>query len=401
MILKRGGLQPMDDLMITNENKIMDKVAVQTISDRFEILTPLNSRENVFLVMDQQTREICVEKIILEKNKSFYQYILDHPMEGIPHIYEMEAYEDKLIVIEEYIHGMNLEQRILQKGCLPESEVVEYMVGLCHTLIQFHDMSPCMIHKDIKPSNLVLANHGSLYLIDFNVSREYKPSLELDTTMIVSHHFSAPELYGFGQSDVRSDIYSIGATMHYLLTGGYLKETTYCGPLKKIIEKCTMIDPDDRYQTVRKLQTVLKKNCDKGWRSDFQNSEQKGNAYIEGNHFAGSFLPPGFRTKTVWKMVLAAIVYAMIFDIALTMNITSALNGIIGKIDIWLERLYTLLLFLATVGLICNYRNCQDMLPFGKVVHAKILRIALGIFMLCSSFMTILVLTVWFLGIFD
>ena len=230
----------------------------KSILDQYEILTALDQREHVFLVKEKESRDLFVEKHTRVGDRHLYELMRQQQFKGMPHIHDMSEEQGKLILIEDYIHGDNLEKMLDQQGgILPEGLVINYMLQLCRILKQFHFMDPPVIHRDIKPANIIVSKDGVVYLIDFNSARIYKPDSDHDTSYLVSHHFSAPELYGFGQSDPRTDLYSIGAAMHFLLTGTYLKEKPYQGPLKIIIEKCTEINPKDRYQNLAELEQAL------------------------------------------------------------------------------------------------------------------------------------------------
>ena len=349
-----------------------------SIIDRYEILTPFNADANVFLVRDRLTKELLVEKIISAYNPSLYRQLKDLSLKGIPQIYRIETINGETILIEEYIHGLNLMQVILNKGPLAESSVLSYMVRLCDILEQFHKMSPQIIHRDIKPGNIILDNNSDIYLIDFNISREYNPESTLDTVALVSHHFSAPESYGFGQTDPRSDIYSIGATMHYLLTGGYIKETTYNGPLKDIIDKCTMMDPDRRYQSVNELKAAFDNYL--GLVPAPDQSSQK------------SFLPPGFRSGRPFKMVLSTICYIFICFFCFSIDLKSQLKAPFSFVEIWLERICFLAFFIISVLLIFNYRGWLDKLPGIGKKNFKILKAAVSIYILFSILFALIVI---------
>lgn len=356
----------------------------ESVLNKYEILTPFDHNENVFLVKDRETKELFVEKVISIHNPDLYLQMKEHPLEGVPRIYGIYSENGKTIIIEEYIHGLNLMQMTMNNGCWEEKKVVSLIDSLCHILDQLHRMDPPVIHKDIKPGNLILNQESRLYLIDFNISREVNPNSAVDTMPMVSPHFSAPEAYGFGQSDARSDIYSIGATMHYLLTGGYLKETTYQGPLKGIINKCTMMDPESRYQSVNELKKDL---------------EERGK-YIEEDRSDNSFeklkrlLPPGFRSGKLWRMIIALIGYALIIALCFTMEIESTLREPFAVVDLWVERIGVFIFFILSIFILFNYRDCLNRIPGINRIKWGILRRFLCIFILFSVILAILVLFV-------
>lgn len=352
-----------------------------SVIDRYEILMPFDTAATAFLVKDRLTDELVVEKIVSVQNPDLYQMLKDHSFKGVPQIYRIESVNEKTILIEEYIHGLNLAQVVRNEGSLPESLVLSYMMQLCDILDQFHKMSPQIIHRDIKPDNIILSNDSNIFLIDFNISRKYNPYSALDTVALISRHFSAPESYGFGQTDSRSDIYSIGATMHYLLTGGYLKETSYMGSMKDIISKCTMMDPDRRYQSVRELKTAFDKNLGLSFAS-VRTSRLK------------RFFPPGFRTGQPIKMVIAALGYVLIGWLCFTMEIEPQLSGPLSIIEIWLERISSFVFFIVSILLIFDYRGWLEKLPGIEKINSRILKTGLSIFILFSLLLSLMVILV-------
>ena len=239
---------------------VKEDCAQKSILDQYEILTALDRREHVFLVKERESGDLFVEKDTRVGDRHLYELMRQKELKGISHIHDMAEEQGKLILVEDYIHGDNLEKMLIRQGTLSEGQVIDYMLQLCRILKQFHTMDPPVIHRDIKPANIIVSKDGVVYLIDFNSARIYKPDSDRDTSYLVSHHFSAPELYGFGQSDPRTDLYSVGAAMHFLLTGAYLKEKDYQGPLKNIIEKCTEINPRDRYQNLEELEHSLEES---------------------------------------------------------------------------------------------------------------------------------------------
>ncbi len=339
-----------------------------TILDRYEILTPLVPETEVYLVMDQETGEILIEKITSICDAGIYQNLKNNQYIGIPKVYQIADQDAKTVLIEEYIHGSNLMQLVKKQGTFSEEVLISYMIKLCGILQQFHTLSPPVIHRDIKPENIILSNESGIYLIDFNISREYKPSSELDTVAMISYHFSAPELYGFGQSDQRSDIYSIGATMHYLLTGGYLKETKYSGPLSSIITKCTALDPDDRYQSVDELKEAL---------LGFTDSKTKPKT-------TDSYMIPGFRSKQPWKMIPAFIGYAFIIWFCLTLDIKPTAPAQFAVFELWAERLSVFTCVILSVFILCNYRGWMDKIQPLNKLKSMPLRMLISIVLLMS-----------------
>lgn len=137
-----------------------------------------------------------------------------HPI--LPKIKDYFAFGDKYYIIEEFIEGESLEEHI--NNNLPSAvDVVRWSLVLCNVLETLHSNS--IIFRDLKPANIMLTGDGQVKLIDFDISRHYKEGQLVDTMLLGTPGYAAPETYGKAQSDARSDIYSLGATMHHLLTG--------------------------------------------------------------------------------------------------------------------------------------------------------------------------------------
>ncbi len=139
---------------------------------------------------------------------------IKHPI--LPKLRDYFAFEDRYYIIEEFIQGESLAEYI-RKNLPSPREVIRWSLVLCNVLETLHSNS--VIFRDLKPANIMLTNEGAIKLIDFDISRHYKEGQLVDTTLLGTPGYAAPETYGRAQSDGRSDIYSLGATMHHLLTG--------------------------------------------------------------------------------------------------------------------------------------------------------------------------------------
>lgn len=177
---------------------------------------------------------------------------LFHP--NISNVYEVFKGETGITVLEEYIDGQTIYDYLQDNLYSPTG--VRYIISeLCNALNFLH--SNKIIHKDIKPENIMIDNNGVVKLIDFDSARIYKPYQSEDTKMLGTHGYAAPEQYGLNQTDERTDIYSLGVLMNVMLTGEPPERKLYNGKLKKVIVKCTQTIPDNRYQNVIELKKSL------------------------------------------------------------------------------------------------------------------------------------------------
>ncbi len=127
--------------------------------------------------------------------------------------------DDRWYIVMDYIEGETLEAIAQKRGPIPEAELIDWAKQICGVLDYLHNQAPPVIFRDLKPANIMLTSNNEIKLIDFGIARHFKPGTTSDTSHYASLGFSPPEQYGEGQTDSRSDIYSLGATMHYLLTG--------------------------------------------------------------------------------------------------------------------------------------------------------------------------------------
>lgn len=177
---------------------------------------------------------------------------LSHP--NISNVYDVVKTETGVTVLEEYVDGQTVAD-YLQTGLYSPSGVRKVISSLCDALDLLH--SHQIIHKDIKPENVMIDSGGNVKLIDFDAARLYKPYQSKDTQAIGTMGYAAPEQYGINQTDERTDIYAIGVLMNVMLTGQPPEIRLYNGRLKRVIVKCTQTIPDNRYQNVKELKRNL------------------------------------------------------------------------------------------------------------------------------------------------
>ena len=163
-------------------------------------------------------------------------------------IFFCAADESETIIVEEFIAGENLLERLARKNFLGESEARAILLQMCDGLAELHAQK--IIHRDIKPSNMILQG-DKIRLIDFDAARIFKDGQDTDTRLLGTKGYAPPEQFGSGQTDPRSDIYALGVTFKELLG------TNAGARLKKILDKCTAFDPAERFQSVDELKSAL------------------------------------------------------------------------------------------------------------------------------------------------
>ena len=186
-------------------------------------------------------------------NGEVYRRLLDCSCRHLPLIYETAEREGKNLVIEEFVQGDTLDF-LLADALFTPQETRKVVKQLCQGLWVLHSMAA--VHRDIKPENVILRGADAV-LIDFDAARLHKPEHETDTQILGTTGFAAPEQYGLGQSDTRTDIYSLGVLMNVMLTGQHPSKKLAEGRLGRVIQRCTQVNPAKRYKNVLHLMEAL------------------------------------------------------------------------------------------------------------------------------------------------
>ncbi len=193
---------------------------------------------------------------------------LSHP--SLPSIIDVIEDENTFLIVMDYIEGNPLSKVLEEYGAQPQENVIEWAKQLCDVLGYLHTRQPAIIYRDMKPGNVMLKPDGNVTLIDFGTAREFKEKNLADTTCLGTVGYAAPEQFGgMGQTDGRTDIYCLGATLYHLVTGMNPCEPPYeikpirsinpmlSSGLERIILKCTQRNPEDRYQSCAELMYAL------------------------------------------------------------------------------------------------------------------------------------------------
>lgn len=193
---------------------------------------------------------------------------LNHP--NLPDIVDVIDDEDRFLIVMDYIEGNSLKMALQEYGAQSQKNVIKWAKQLCDVLGYLHSQQPPIIYRDMKPANIMLKPDGNVVLIDFGTAREFKEKNIADTTCLGTMGYAAPEQFGgMGQTDARTDIYCLGATMYHLVTGKNPCEPPYeirpireidpslSAGLERIINKCTQPNPQNRYQSAAELMYAL------------------------------------------------------------------------------------------------------------------------------------------------
>lgn len=182
-----------------------------------------------------------------------YRRLLPVLCPHLPQIMEAAEQDGQTAVLEEYVQGDTLAE-LLMGARLTEREARQVTMQLCQALHVLHSMGA--VHRDVKPENVILRGSDAV-LIDFDAARIYKVASESDTQVLGTTGFAAPEQYGIFQSDERADIFSLGVLLNIMITGKHPSREMAAGKMGRIVRKCTMTAPEQRYQSARALMEVL------------------------------------------------------------------------------------------------------------------------------------------------
>lgn len=372
---------------------------IQSRLSFYRRLEEVEHKKGISLVRHIETGQIYVEKVLTQYDKSIYDWLQQSKLPYVPQIYECMEEDGTLYLIEEYIQGITLETYIEQFGCLDldaASRVIEY---LCRTLEKLHSHIPPIVHRDIKPTNVMLQGDFkkgqgivSVYLIDFNTARVFDAERNRDTELIGTRGFAAPEQYGFSQSDARTDIYGLGVLLNYMLCGKLIRDGIYedYPEVSQIIRKATQIDPEKRYQAAEKMLQALHQippsgaedKTEYGHQNTAMYPEEQVDMYLHNENINSGFsddavtekhkekcrpswtrfLPPGFREGKVLNMVVAAIYYIFWIYFCLTVEVKDHGEPLSGT-WLYVNRFVYFMMFIITPFFWNNYLDVWNYFP--------------------------------------
>ena len=360
-------------------------------------LTVLDEKKNIVLVQDRRNSELCVKKTLDIYSRDVYEQLASIRIEGVPAVKECVADDGKLIVVEEYVQGRSLKQVLDEHGLLNEEQAYEIAVQLVDILVRLHQLEPAIVHRDIKPSNIIIEKNGHVNLIDFNAARHVNADKNEDTRMLGTVYFAAPEQFGFGQSDERTDIYGLGATINYIMTGDKPGAGIAECIFSDILKKCLMVDAKDRYQSAEELRGVLdmlnysivqdnRKKAETAFGKDntisvvrtYRNIRdiivkmyrkyQKRNYDIDTSW--RRYLLPGFRRLNVVYCLIALVWYAVIVWLTITFAVTDSKTGIpVTGGELTMYKIAVFVLLFGMTMWFGNYLNIRRKLPGMKKIN--------------------------------
>lgn len=245
------------------------------VDGKYKILSIIGQggMSTVYLAINERANKPWAIKEVRKNGVSNYEVVkqslvmetdmlkqLSHP--NLPSIVDVIDTDECFLIVMDYIEGNTLLRAIEEYGAQPQDKVIGWAKELCDVLSYLHTRKSPIIYRDLKPANIMLKPDGTITLIDFGTARTYKKDRIEDTTCLGTRGYAAPEQFGGrGQTDERTDIYNLGATLYHLVTGHNPGEPPYemypirqwnptlSAGLEQIILKCTQLNPADRYQS--------------------------------------------------------------------------------------------------------------------------------------------------------
>lgn len=214
-------------------------------------------------VSDDPREQTILQQLFKKEAEILAQ--LSHP--NLPRVVDYFVEEGREFLVEDLLEGKTLQTIAKEMGTVSEKDAVGWAAQICDCLSYVH--SKGIVYRDLKPANVFIASNQTVKLLDFGIARFYSAGKSQDTIIMGTPGFSAPEQYGTGQTDARSDLFSLGAMLHFLLTGRDPCATPFVFPpvrslrpscsslIEAVISRATQMDPQMRFQSAQEFRDAL------------------------------------------------------------------------------------------------------------------------------------------------
>ena len=207
----------------------------------------------------------------LDSFKTEFEILCDLEHPSLPRMYQSFEENGRQYIVMDLVEGKTVEELIRSspQGRLPLGQVLDIAVQLADVLDYLHKHNPPIIFRDLKPGNIMVTSAGTVKLIDFGIARFFTKGKNVDTRVLGTPGYAAPEQYGRGQSDPRTDIYALGASLHHCLTGKNPEDKMFSfqapselvpslpKELDEVILKCCRLKPEERWNSVKDFEQAL------------------------------------------------------------------------------------------------------------------------------------------------
>lgn len=226
-----------------------EKTLPHELVEQYDVIECLSCVEgcDTLLVKQKTTGNKIVAKCYTQKSVLFNQSFQNMKSKAVPEFVGEYRNEKYRCILREYIEGISLDKFVTFHH-MTEEIIVDTAIKLARIMKALHHSEQVIIHRDIKPQNIIVREDGSLALIDFGISRIYKKNGISDTVICGTEAFAPPEQYGFLQTDIRSDIYSFGVVLSWMITGRARPIRNPITKLERIAVKCCQFSPSRRYK---------------------------------------------------------------------------------------------------------------------------------------------------------
>lgn len=204
-----------------------------------------NSTENKIVLVSSRVR-----------NDHIYRALKNVNCKYLPKIFDICSCDKALYVLEEFIDGKPLSS-IMGEGLIAVPSACKYICNVCDALLQLHSQK--IIHRDVKPSNILITPDDNAVLIDFNIARLMSDGKCNDTANLGTVGYAAPEQFGIYQSNTTTDIYPLGVILNEMILGVHPTIEVAKGRIGKIINRCITTQMSKRFQSITELKKELKR----------------------------------------------------------------------------------------------------------------------------------------------
>lgn len=228
----------------------------ENFSENFEKLDTIRDCESskVELYRHNKTGKKLIKIESKNRNENVLRKLIGIKSDNLPEIYDVCSGEKSIIVLEEYVDGITLSKKS-EIDSLSKSDVIRYAIDICSALSVLHSLN--IVHRDVKPENVIINSDGKAVLIDLGISRFVTGTKKRDTNKLGTVNYAAPEQFGATESTFATDVYAVGTLINYLITGVYPSVRTPGAILGIIVRKCTSTQIYNRYQSVNILKKYL------------------------------------------------------------------------------------------------------------------------------------------------
>ena len=259
----------------------------------------------------------------------------------LPRVIATYEMPDEFVVVCDFVPGENLEQLLSARGRLAEKDAARLVAQLCEAAAALHAHG--IIHRDISPTNVIVAADGA-HLIDLGIARFRAEGATHDTTQLGTPGFAAPEQHGFAQTDARTDVYSLGRVLGYLLTGvrpempdaaeyeqALADEKIVSPQMRAIVERASAFEPSARYQSAAELARALGAEVADAAAPTAEKDETPQAAPAPE---ASQAPEPGLPARRSWVKALFAVMAAVAFVVAVALIVATTLGRGEGGADV-------------------------------------------------------------------